>query len=484
MSFKISFIGAGSIGFTRKLLGDVLAVPEFKNIEISLMDVNKRNLEMVNQLVERDIKANGLTNISLTATTDRKSSLKNARYVFCTARIGGIDAFESDIEIPLKYNIDQCVGDTLSAGGVMYGQRGVPVILDICRDINEVAEPGCRLFNYANPMAMLTWAANQYGKVETIGLCHGVQGGHRQIAEVLGVPQDELNIIAAGINHQTWYIRLLYQGRDMTKGLLQAYEQHPQYSKTEKVRIDVLRRFGYFSTESNGHLSEYLAWYRKRPEELKEWISLDKWINGETGGYLRVTTEKRRWFEEDFPRWMEEDPMVFSAEQRSPEHGSYILEGLETGRVYRGHFNVKNKGVISNLPDDSIVEVPGFVDSNGINIPVVGDLPLGCAAICNASISVQRLAVSAAVDGDDLLLRQAMLMDPLVGAVASPPEVWQMVDELLVAQARWLPQYENAIKAAKKRLSSQKLLPTNDWSGAARLPVRTVAELRKEGQKV
>ena len=182
MSFKISFIGAGSIGFTRKLLGDVLAVPEFKNIEISLMDVNERNLEMVNQLVERDIKANGLTNISLTATTDRKSSLKNARYVFCTARIGGIDAFESDIEIPLKYNIDQCVGDTLSAGGVMYGQRGVPVILDICRDINEVAEPGCRLFNYANPMAMLTWAANQYGKVETIGLCHGVQGGHRPAA--------------------------------------------------------------------------------------------------------------------------------------------------------------------------------------------------------------------------------------------------------------------------------------------------------------
>lgn len=168
----------------------------------------------------------------------------------------------------------------------------------------------------------------------------------------------------------------------------------------------MLRRFGYFSTESNGHLSEYVPWYRKRPEEIRDWIDLGVWINGETGGYLRVCREGRNWFEVDFPNWLKEPPMKYAREERSQEHGSYIIEALETGRTYRGHFNVVNRGVITNLPPDAVVEVPGYVDATGIHIPVIGDLPLGCAAVCNASISVQRLAVEAAVRGDDLLLRQ------------------------------------------------------------------------------
>ena len=479
MSFKIAFIGAGSIGFTRKLLGDLLTVPEFASLEVALSDISAHNLDMIRQLAERDIRANGLDRIKLSATTDRREAIAGARYVFCTVRVGGIEAFATDIDVPLRYGIDQCVGDTLSAGGVMYGQRGIPVILGICRDIREVAEPGCRLFNYANPMAMLTWAANDHGGVATIGLCHGVQGGHRQIAEVLGVPQQELDIIAAGINHQTWYVQLRHHGKDMTGELLAAYERHPKYRETEKVRIDMLRRFGYYSTESNGHLSEYVPWYRKRPGEIRDWISLDTWIHGETGGYLRVCTEKRNWFEEDFPRWMAAPPMQFTPAERSSEHGSYIVEGLETGRAYRGHFNVKNNGAIANLPDDAVVEVPGYVDGNGINIPLVGDLPLGCAAVCNASIAVQRLAVAAAVIGDDTLLRQAMLLDPLVGAVATPPEVWQLVDDMLLAQRQWLPQYGDAIAAAEARLNSGGVrLPTREWEGAARLEVRSVEQLR------
>ena len=478
MSFKIAFIGAGSIGFTRKLLGDLLTVPEFDSLEVALSDISEPNLDMIRQLAERDIRANGLDRVKLTATTDRRAAIAGARYVFCTVRVGGIEAFATDIDVPLRYGVDQCVGDTLSAGGIMYGQRGIPVILGICRDIREVAEPGCRLFNYANPMAMLTWAANDHGGVETIGLCHGVQGGHRQIAEVLGVPRQELDIIAAGINHQTWYVQLRHRGKDMTGELLAAYERHPKYRETEKVRIDMLRRFGYYSTESNGHLSEYVPWYRKRPGEIRDWISLDTWIHGETGGYLRVCTEKRNWFEEDFPRWMAEPPMQFTAEERSSEHGSYIVEGLETGRTYRGHFNVKNSGAIANLPDDAVVEVPGYVDGNGINIPLVGNLPLGCAAVCSASIAVQRLAVTSAVTGDDTLLRQAMLLDPLVGAVATPPEVWQLVDDMLLAQRRWLPQYGDAIAAAEERLSSADRLPTREWEGAARLEVRSVDQLR------
>lgn len=482
MSFKVAFIGAGSIGFTRRLLRDLLSVEAFRDVQIAFTDINERNLDMVTQLCQRDIAANGL-DITIEATTDRRKALTDADYVINVVRVGGLEAFTLDVEIPLKYGIDQCVGDTLCAGGIMYGQRGIPVILDFCKDIREVAAEDCILFNYANPNAMLTWAANKYGGVKTVGLCHGVQGGHRQIAEVLGLPKSEVEIVCAGINHQTWYIKVQHKGKDLTGQLLEAFEKHPTYSQTEKVRIDMLRRFGYYSTESNGHLSEYVPWYRKRPEEIPQWIHLGRWIDGETGGYLRVCTEGRNWFETDFPNWLKEPPLKFDPAERSEEHVSYIIEGLETGRLYRGHFNVVNNGTITNLPDDAIVEVPGYVDSLGIHIPKVDDLPLGCAAVCNASISVQRLAVEAAVRGDDFLLRQAMMMDPLVGAVCNPPEIWQMVDEMLVAQAQWLPQYTAAIEAAKKRLARGDLIPTKDYKGAARLPIRTTEELAQDRKK-
>lgn len=477
MSFKIAFIGAGSIGFTRGLLRDILAVKEFHDIEVAFTDINEQNLKMVTELCQRDINENSL-NIKIQATTNRREALRNARYVFNVVRIGGLEAYQYDVDIPLKYGIDQCVGDTLCAGGIMYGQRGIVAILDFCKDIREVAEPDCLFLNYANPNAMITWACNKYGGVRTIGLCHGVQHGHEQLADVLGLKKEEVDIICAGINHQTWYIQVKHNGEDMTGKLLEAFENHPEYAKTEKVRIDMLRRFGYYSTESNGHLSEYVPWYRKRPDEIKDWIDLGCWINGETGGYLRVTTEGRNWFETDFPNWMKEPALKYETENRSKEHGSYIIEGLETGRIYRGHFNVVNNGTISNLPEDAIVEVPGYADRNGINIPKVGELPLGCAAVCNASISVQRMSVEAAVNGNDTLLRQAMMMDPLVGAVCNPPEIWQMVDEMLVAQQQWLPQYSSAIIDAQKRMQSGKLLPVREgYQGAARLHTKTVEEM-------
>lgn len=477
-NFKVAFIGAGSLLFTRRLVADLLAVPEFNALEIALMDINEHNQELVYELVKRDIESNGLHNVKLTATTDRKEALKNARYVFNVIRVGGIEAFESDIEIPLKYKVDQCVGDTLCAGGIMYGQRGIPAVLDICRDIKEVSEPDCLLLSYSNPNAMITWACNKYGGVNTIGLCHGVQHSHAQISEALGVPKEELDYSCVGINHQTWFVKLAYKGQDMRGKLLDALKKHPVYSEQEKVRIDMLERFGYYSTESNGHLSEYLPWYRKRTDEINDWIELSDWIHGETGGYLRVCTEKRNYFTEKFPEWIKEPPFEYLAENRSGEHGSYILEGLETGRVYRGHFNVVNRGIVTNLPYDAIVEVPGYMDRNGINIPVFGDLPLGCAAVCDVSINVQRLSVEAAVKGDDLLLRQAMMMDSLVGAVCNPPEIWQMVDEMLVAQEKWLPQYKKAIKKAKKRLTEGLSIQTfEDYKGAARLRTRIPFEI-------
>ena len=485
MAFKITFIGAGSIGFTRTLLTDILSVNELQDIEIAFTDINQHNLDMVTELCKRDIAENRLF-VKLSATLNRREALKDAKYVINVVRIGGLEGFQTDVDIPLKYGVDQCVGDTLGPGGIMYGQRGIIEVLNFCKDIREVAAVDCLLLNYANPNAMMTWACNKYGGINTIGLCHGVQGGHHQIAEALGLKQEEVDIICAGINHQTWYIQIKHKGEDMTGKLLEAFENHPEFSKTEKVRIDMLKRFGYYSTESNGHLSEYLPWYRKRQDEIREWIDLGTWINGETGGYLRVCTEGRNWFETDYPNWLKEEPKKYDQSQRSKEHGSYIIEGLETGRIYRGHFNVVNNGTITNLPEDAIVEVPGYVDANGVNIPKVGDLPLGCAAVCNASISVQRLSVEAAISGNDLFLRQAMMMDPLTGAVCNPPEIWQMVDEMLVAQEEWLPQYSVSIEKAKKNLSSGNLLKTKDgYMGAARLKIKTIEEmaLNKEQAK-
>jgi alpha-galactosidase len=317
--------------------------------------------------------------------------------------------------------------------------------------------------------------------VDTIGLCHGVEGGWWQLSDALGVKKQELDIVCAGINHQTWYVSVKHKGKDMTGKILAAFEKHPVFSKTEKVRIDMLRRFGYYSTESNGHLSEYVPWYRKRLNEIRQWIDMSSWINGETGGYLRVCAEGRDWFKTDFPNWLKGDPLKIGPEHRGHEHGSFILESLETGRIYRGHFNVVNRGCITNLPADAVVEVPGYVDGNGLNIPIVGDLPHGCAAVCNASISVQRMAVEAAVHGDDTLLRQAMMMDPLVGAVCNPPEIWQMVDEMLVAQEQWLPQYRKAIAAARKRLASGKRIKTREgFKGMARVRTKSAAEIKKD----
>ena len=485
MAIKVAFIGAGSVGFTRRLFRDIVVVPELADTHFALTDINARNLDMIAQLLEKDQRNNKLP-CTITSTLDRRRAVADADYVISVVRVGGLEAFQTDIDIPLKYGLDQCVGDTLCAGGILYGQRNIPCVLDFCADMRELAKPDVLFLNYANPNAMNTWAAIEYGGINTVGLCHGVMGGHHQIANALGAKSaDEVDIICAGINHQTWYIRILYQGREVTGDeLLAAFEKHPVYRETEKVRLDVLRRFGYYSTESNGHLSEYLPWYRKRPDEIEKWIDLRSWINGETGGYLRVCTEGRNWFRSDFPQWLKADDKPVTPETRGHEHGSYIIEGLETGRLYRGHFNVRNNGCISNLPDDCIVEVPGYVDRNGMNIPRVGDLPLACAATLSASVHVQRMAVRAAVEGDLTLLKQAMLHDPLTGAVLNPPEIWQMTDEMLVAQAKWLPQYAAEIPAAKKRLRAAKrkgeYYGTRTWKGAARLHTKTVAEMRKQ----
>ena len=315
MSFKVAFIGAGSIGFTRRLLSDLLTVPEFHSIEVAFTDINPDNLRMVTQLCQRDIDENGLS-IQIHSTLDRREAFKDAKYVINCVRIGMLEGFATDVEIPLRYGVDQCVGDTLCIGGIMYGQRGINAMLEFCKDIREVAAPGCIMLNYSNPNTMVTWACNVYGGVPTYGLCHGVQHGHEQIAKALGRDKKDVDIICAGLNHQTWYISVKTDGVERT-GELYEYMKKAEFAKDENIRLDVMKNFGYYSTESNGHLSEYLMWYRKRPEEMEKWINYSSWIQGETAGYLRVCKESRNWFETDFPNWLKEPANKFVPEVKT-----------------------------------------------------------------------------------------------------------------------------------------------------------------------
>ena len=497
MPIKIAIIGAGSIGYTRLLVHDILAVPELQDTHFAFTDISSANLERVTALCQRDITANRLP-AKLTSHADRCVAFADADYVISVIRQGGLEAFTHDVDIPLKYGVDQCVGDTIAPGGIMYAQRTIAALLAICADIRAHAKPDVLFMNYSNPMAMNTWACNKYGGVQTIGLCHGVQGGHWQIAHCVEVwarregliapeetvHRDDVQILAAGINHQTWYLQAEWRGIDLIPMMLDLFQGHPDYPRTEKVRIDVLRRFGYYSTESNGHLSEYVPWYRKRTDEIMQWIDLSHWINGETGGYLRVCREGRNWFETDFPNWMAETPPVLGAGRRSEEHGSYIIEALETGRTYRGHFNVINQNHITNLPNGCVIEIPGYADKTGIHMPVIGALPLACAATCSASVRVQEMGMEAAVHGDVTLLKQAMLHDPLTAAVCNPIEIWQMADEMLVAEAAWLPQYANEIDPARERLLDAEQNGTRVelrvTEGAARLHEKSIQEMEMD----
>ncbi|MCE5259086.1 MAG: alpha-glucosidase/alpha-galactosidase [Chloroflexi bacterium] len=438
---KIAMIGAGSIGFTRGLLRDILTVPEFADAEFRFMDISPQNLEMAASLCRKTITENGLP-ARIQTTTHQREAVCGADYVICTARVGGLEAFAHDIEIPLKYGVDQCVGDTLGPGGIFYALRTIPVLLDIAADMRELA-PGALLLNYSNPMAMNMWAVRRAGGVRAVGLCHGVQGGHALIAQALGLPAEEVDYVCAGINHQTWYIQVTHKGKDMLPFLLEAMEKDPEIARDEPCRIDILRRFGYFSTESNGHLSEYLPWYRKRPAELNRWISDTAWIHGRTAGYLNECRKSRHEYEQHYAEWLAQPAEHITPAQRSHEHASYILEGIETGRTYRGHFNVGNSGLITNLPRGCTVELPCYADATGINPAWSGPLPMACAATCRVSINVQEMAVEAALTGNRELVKLAVLHDPLTGAVCNPEEVWAMCDEMFDALAPWMPQFNS-----------------------------------------
>lgn len=431
---KIAMIGAGSIVFCKTLMSDIMATPALEGAEFALMSRTAPKLGRMEEFGKRMLRDNGLRG-SVWSTLDRREAIRDADFVVVMIQVGGVDAFELDYRIPVKYGVDQCIADSLGPGGVFRGMRAIPALVDIARDMEAIAKPGAIMLQYANPMAANILALGKASRVPAIGLCHGVQTTLDLISRYCGVPKDEIVYTCGGINHMDWFLKLEHKGRDLYPRLREVFER-PEYYKNEKVRGEVFRHFGYFMTESTGHLSEYVPWFRKNRRALETYCD-EPSFGGESGAYYswcRLISEK----------YASHDPLEYEStriDRRSVEYCSYIMEAVATGRPFRLMGNVINKGYIANLPNGCCVEVPTFADAAGFHPMVIGDLPPQCAALCMTNINVQILAAEAALNGDPERLVQAVAMDPLTSSVCTLAEVREMCSEMLESQREWLPQF-------------------------------------------
>jgi len=432
---KIAMIGAGSLVFCKTLMSDFLATPALAGSEYRLMALTRTRLDKMHAFVSRMIRDNGV-DASVTSTTDRREALRGADYVVVMLQAGGVEEFRQDYEIPLKYGVDQCIGDTLGPGGVFRALRHIPALLEIANDMRELC-PNAVLFNYANPMAMCCWALGRVPGLQFVGLCHGVQTTMDLIASYTGVAKAEIDFLAAGINHMGWFLRLEHNGRNLYP-ILKANFEKPGFYVNEKVRGEVLRHFGYFMTESTGHLSEYLPYFRKNQKALDLYCD-EPSFGGESGAYYHYCAMLAEKFATTDPLSIESTALA----ERSAEYCSHIIEARETGEVFRLNGNVRNDGYITNLPHGCCVEVPIYVDRLGLHPTVVGDLPPQCAALNMSNVLVQGLTVEASFSGDPELVMQAVAMDPLTSAVLTLREIREMVAEMLEAERSYLPQFAN-----------------------------------------
>ena len=460
---KITFMGAGGFSFPARLTFDILSFPELQDSTISLMDISKESLDRTSRLLGGAVDRLKLP-AKLEATTDRREALDGADYVIVVWQVGGVDAYTPDVEIPRKYGIDQCVGDTLGPGGVFRGVRSIPAYLELCADMKGLC-PDALMINYANPMSINTWAVASTG-IKCVGLCHSVQGTSRMLASMLGVPYEEVSFKCYGLNHQAWFTEFYHNGKDVYRELRRVMDErapspgagvglgepieasksdlavdHGDIYHQEKVRTEIMRTFGYFQTESSHHASEYLMWFRKNDEMVESYIK-KRW------DYYQICLQH------DFEgqeRWIER---VSAPLKCSDEYGARIIHSMETDTKRVIYGNVPNYGppgtlpdaptahLIPNLPQNCIVEVACLVDRNGIQPTVCGPLPAGCAAINRMSVNVQELAVQAGITGDRELLHQAIALDPLTGAQLTLPRIREMVDEMFEAESKWLPQFK------------------------------------------
>lgn len=439
---KIAFIGAGSMNFTRCLARDILSFPALAGSTIALMDIDKERLGYAKTAVERLVAA-GNYPAKIQTTLNRAEALKGADFVVIAILSHPVSVWKHDILIPKKYGVDICVGDTRGPAGIFRALRTIPVMLDICRDVEKYC-PQAVVLNYTNPMTMISRAMQAESSVRSFGLCHSVQGTVAAMAGWIGAPMEEISYVCAGINHQAWVIKFLWKGKDAYPLLREAMKK-PEVHFAEYAQNEVFLHLGYFVTESSGHQTEYVPWFRKRPDLIKKYCSkskYSKWNPGEYAFLLHEYMRSEKTWKQTVQDWLENDASTDL--KRSPEYASAIINALagdHTPTVFNG--NVRNFGLIDNLPAGSCVEVPITVSQNGFLEARIGALPPQLAILNSINASCEDLAAQAAVNGDPEMVFHAIAFDPLTSAVLSLPEIKKMVGEMFKASKPYLPQFKH-----------------------------------------
>lgn len=436
---KITFIGAGSLGFTRGLVRDILTFPELSGATISLMDIDQDRLDFAETAVKRIVAAGGYP-AKVEATLDRRKALDGADGVLCTILAAPVGVWRHDIEIPKKYGVDINVGDTRGPSGVFRALRTIPVMLSICRDMEELC-PDAVLLNYTNPMAMLCRAMQGQSKIRLTGLCHSVQGTAEMLAGWIGAEMKDVTYTCAGINHQAFYTDFRWKGRDAYPLLREAIER-PDIYNVEIVRNEMFKHLGYYVTESSGHNSEYVAWFRKRPDLIEKYCTDGTgWNPGVHAYILDAYLHTEEHWRADTKEWLDKNEPVDL--KRGHEYAASIMNAiLGDGALFEFNGNVRNFGLVDNLPQGCCVEVPIVASRRGLNAVHVGALPPQCAALVSTSANNEELAVEGAITGDARLVYYSIALDPLTSAVLSLEEIRSMVKEMFAASRDYLPQFK------------------------------------------
>ncbi len=437
---KVTFIGAGSLGFTRKLVRDLLTFPLLEDATLSLMDIDAERLDFAQKSIQRIVDL-GNYPAKVEATMDRAEALKGADFVLVTILAGGTDVWRYDIEIPKKYGVDTNIGDTRGPSGIFRALRTIPVMLDIARDMERYC-PDAVMLNYTNPMAMLCRALQRETDIQLTGLCHSVQGTARMLARWIGAPPDEITYTCAGINHMAWYLKYEWNGRDAYPLIRQAITENPEIYNEEIVRNEMFLHLDRYVTESSGHNSEYNWWFRKRPDLIEKYCTHGTgWNPGEYAYILKTYRKREDTWREEAKKWFASDTPI--SLERGHEYAAYIINALKGGEPFEFNGNVANTGLVTNLPANACVEVPVWASRKGLSPVHVGALPPQCAMLTNLSATIEEMAVEAALTGDPRLVFHAIAHDPLSAAVLSLAEIEEMVNEMFEQNREYLPQFEH-----------------------------------------
>ena len=425
---KITFIGAGSLGFTRGLVRDILTFPLLKDATLCLMDINPERLDFATRAVNRIVEM-GHYPAKVESTMDRAEALKDADAVLVTILAGGVEVFRSDIEIPKKYGVDTNIGDTRGPSGIFRALRTIPVMLGIAHDMERYC-PDATMLNYTNPMAMLCRAMQRETKVKLTGLCHSVQGTAEMLAKWIGAPMSEVTYTCAGINHMSWYVKYEWNGQDAYPLIRKAITERPEVYNEEQVRNEMFLAMDYYVTESSGHNSEYNPWFRKRPDLIEKYCTHGTgWNPGEYAYIVKEYLKRENSWQDDARKWFAAETPISLA--RGHEYAAYIINALKGGEPFSFNGNVPNTNLVTNLPAGACVEVPVWVSQKGLEPVHVGALPPQCATLTGLSSQIEEMAVEACLTGNPRLVYQAIAYDPLTAAVLSLTEIKQMVSEML-----------------------------------------------------